>query len=133
MKRPVFSALVISLLSGGCGVREIRWEDVRIAEVRALDAEFEVLGTLADGRTIKALTAALARAERLPDPASPHSWTHKIDIVGEKRVAGRWLYDVATGDLRRLEIAQSTVFRLDDNDRRTFEARLKIEATPASI
>lgn len=108
-------ALVFGCVSsprfGNASIREVRFRDGIPGEQVAVATE---------GSGLDAVVRALERAKRISVGEAEHRRLRAslcFDVIGDRAVSGRWLYDPESGMFSKLDHRAHPVFRMAEDDR----------------
>jgi hypothetical protein len=134
MKTIVVLGLLLCLASPGCA--GAKWTDVHLTEIRLRDG---VPGTqvrvVVESPELQVVRNAFVRAEKVSRPSD--ETRQKIwkgccfDVLGDPDARGRWLIDLESGLITRMDPLNQPVYQLSEDDREAMKALWKKGANQA--
>ena len=134
MKIIAVLGVLLCLASPGCAGG--KWTDLHMTEVRLRDgvpgAQVRVV---VDSAELQVVRDAFARAEKVTRPSKEtrqSMWKDRcFDVLGAFDARGRWLIDLESGLITKMDPLNQPVYRLKEEDRKAIKAMWEKTANQA--
>lgn len=124
-RRSIFIAITALALASGC-VSSPRFGNANLREVRFRDGiPGEQVAVAAEGSGLDGVVRAFERADRIRVGEAEHRRLRAslcFDVIGDRAVSGRWLYEPESGMFSKLDHRAHPVFQMAEDDRAAVNA-----------